>query len=70
MKVQLEALGYDVFLQYAEDDVQVQLAQIETMIAKKVDCLVVASVDSSALINALQTAKRKGLPVDLLRPSC
>lgn len=35
MKAQLEALGYEVFLQYAEDDVQVQLAQIETMIAKK-----------------------------------
>lgn len=63
MKAQLEALGYEVFLQYAEDDVQVQLAQIETMIAKKVDCLVVASVDSSALINALQTAKEEGVPV-------
>ncbi len=63
MKEKLEELGYEVFLQYAEDDVQVQLAQIETMIAKKVDCLVVASVDSSALINALQTAKEEGIPV-------
>ena len=53
MKAKLEELGYEVFLQYAEDDVQVQLAQIETMIAKGVDCLVVAAVDSSALINAL-----------------
>ena len=63
MKARLEELGYDVFLQYAEDDVQVQLAQIETMIAKGVDCLVVAAVDSSALINALQTAKEAGISV-------
>lgn len=63
MKARLEELGYEVFLQYAEDDVQVQLAQIETMIAMDVDCLVVAAVDSSALINALKTAKEVGIPV-------
>ncbi len=63
MKSKLEDLGYEVFLQYAEDDVQVQLAQIETMIAKDVDCLVVAAVDSSALINALKTAQEVGIPV-------
>ena len=63
MKAKLEELGYEVFLQYAEDDVQVQLAQIETMIAKGVDCLVVAAVDSSALINALKTAQEVGIPV-------
>ena len=63
MKERLEEMGYEVFLQYAEDDVQVQLAQIETMIAKDVDCLVVAAVDSSALINALQTARDVGIPV-------
>jgi putative multiple sugar transport system substrate-binding protein len=63
MKAKLEDLGYEVFLQYAEDDVQVQLAQIETMIAKDVDCLVVAAVDSSALINALKTARDVGIPV-------
>ena len=63
MKAKLEELGYEVFLQYAEDDVQVQLAQIETMIAEGVDCLVVAAVDSSALINALKTAQEVGIPV-------
>lgn len=33
------------------------------MIAMDVDCLVVAAVDSSALINALKTAKEVGIPV-------
>ena len=32
MKQKLEALGYEVDLQYAEDDVQAQVSQIENMI--------------------------------------
>ena len=63
MKEQLEALGYAVDLQYAEDDVQAQVSQIENLIAKGVDCLVVASVDSTALVNALAQAKAAGIPV-------
>ena len=51
MKKQLEALGYEVDLQYAEDDVQMQVSQIENMIASGVNCLVIASIDSSALVN-------------------
>ena len=37
MKKQLEALGYEVDLQYAEDDVQAQVSQIENMIASGVN---------------------------------
>ena len=33
MKKELEAAGYEVDLQYAEDDVQMQVSQIENMIA-------------------------------------
>ncbi len=63
MKEQLEALGYQVDLQYAEDDVQAQVSQIENLVAKGVDCLVVAAVDSAALVNALAQAKAAGIPV-------
>lgn len=63
MKKQLEALGYKVEMQFAEDDVQAQVAQVENMVAKQVDCLVVAAVDSSALVNALALAKDNGIPV-------
>ena len=51
MKEQLEALGYEVDLQYAEDDVQAQVSQIENMIAACVNGLVIASIDSAALVN-------------------
>ncbi len=63
MKEQLEALGYEVDLQYAEDDVQAQVSQIENLVAKGVNCLVVAAVDSAALVNALGQAKEAGIPV-------
>ena len=37
MKKELEAAGYEVDLQYAEDDVQMQVSQIENMIASGVN---------------------------------
>lgn len=63
IKSQLEALGYTVDLQYAEDDVQAQVSQIENLIANGSKALVVAAVDSSALVNVLATAKNNGIPV-------
>lgn len=63
LKSQLEALGYTVDLQYAEDDVQAQVNQIENMITSGAECLVVASIDSQALVNVLAQAKSNGIPV-------
>jgi putative multiple sugar transport system substrate-binding protein len=63
MKEKLEALGYKVDLQYAEDDVQVQVSQLENMITNGADCLVVASIDSTALVNVLAQAKASRIPV-------
>ncbi|WP_411677352.1 multiple monosaccharide ABC transporter substrate-binding protein [Caproicibacter sp.] len=63
MKDQLEKLGYAVDLQYAEDDVQAQVSQIENMITSGANCLVVASIDSSALVNVLEEAKKNSIPV-------
>lgn len=63
MKTKLEALGYTVDLQYAEDDVQAQVSQLENMITNGANCLVIASIDSSALVNVLAQAKDAGIPV-------
>lgn len=63
MKEKLEKLGYEVDLQYAEDDVQAQVSQIENMIATGANCLVIASIDSSALVNVLKQAKDAEIPV-------
>ena len=56
MVKQFEAAGYKVDLQYAEDDIPNQLAQIENMIVKGVDVLVIAAIDGTTLSNALENA--------------
>lgn len=63
MKEKLEAMGYEVDLQYAEDDVQMQVSQIENMIASGTQCLVIAAVDSGALTTVEAQAKSAGIPI-------
>lgn len=63
MVAQFEAAGYATDLQYAEDDIPNQLAQIENMITKGVDALVIAAIDGTTLSNALENAAAAGIPV-------
>ncbi len=60
---QLEELGYKTDLQYGEDKVENQVAQIENMITKGVDYLVIASIDGSALTDVLEKAAKEGIKV-------
>lgn len=55
--------GYKTDLQYADDDIPNQLAQIENMITKGVKVLVIAAIDGTTLSNALQKAADKGVKV-------
>jgi len=59
----LKEKGYDVDLQYAEDDIPNQLAQIENMITKGSKVLVIAAIDGTTLSDALQQAADKGIKV-------
>lgn len=59
----LEDLGYETDIQYAEDVVQNQISQIENMITKGVDVLVIASIDGSALTDVLEKAHEEGISV-------
>jgi putative multiple sugar transport system substrate-binding protein len=63
MVKQFEAAGYETDLQYAEDDIPNQLAQIENMIVKGVDVLVIAAIDGTTLSNALQQAADSDIKV-------
>jgi putative multiple sugar transport system substrate-binding protein len=56
MKKTLEARGYKVDLQYAEDDIPAQVAQVENMITKGDSVLVIAAIDGAALFNVLEKA--------------
>ncbi len=63
MKKQLEEKGYTVDLQYGEDNIDNQVAQIENMISKGVKVLVVASIDGEALTDVLKKAGDVGIKV-------
>ncbi|GHC55124.1 multiple monosaccharide ABC transporter substrate-binding protein [Neogemmobacter tilapiae] len=63
MVEQFTAAGYGTDLQYAEDDIPTQLAQIENMITKGVDVLVIAAIDGTTLSNALENAQAAGIKV-------
>lgn len=63
MVEQFKAAGFDTDLQYAEDDIPNQLAQIENMITKGVDVLVIAAIDGTTLSNALENAAASGIKV-------
>jgi putative multiple sugar transport system substrate-binding protein len=58
-----KALGYQVELQYADDEIPNQLAQIENMVTKGVKALVIASIDGTTLSGVLQKAAEKGVKV-------
>ncbi|WP_018467673.1 multiple monosaccharide ABC transporter substrate-binding protein [Calidithermus timidus] len=52
----LKDKGYTTDLQYAEDDIPNQIAQIEAMIAKKPKVLVIAPIDGTTLTDILKKA--------------
>ena len=60
---QFEEAGYTTDLQYADDDIPNQLAQIENMITKGVNVLVIAAIDGTTLSNALENAKAADIKV-------
>lgn len=63
VKKALEDQGYQVDLQYAEDDIPTQVSQIENMITKGAEALIVASIDGTTLTEALQNAADADIPV-------
>lgn len=63
MVQQFEDAGYETILQYAEDDIPTQLAQVENMIVRGVDALVIAAIDGTTLAGALEQAAALDIPV-------
>ncbi|WP_027579867.1 multiple monosaccharide ABC transporter substrate-binding protein [Bradyrhizobium sp. Ai1a-2] len=59
----LRERGYGTDLQYAEDDIPNQLAQVENMVTKGAKVLVIAAIDGSTLSDVLKQAKAKGITV-------
>ncbi len=58
-----EELGYATDLQFADNDIPNQIAQIENMVTKGADVLVIAAIDGSTLSDVLAKAKEQGVLV-------
>ncbi|GIO65706.1 multiple monosaccharide ABC transporter substrate-binding protein [Paenibacillus cookii] len=55
--------GYKTDLQFAEDVIENQISQIENMITKGVDVIVVASIDGNTLTDVIKKAHDRGIKV-------
>ena len=63
IKSLMEAEGFQVDLQYAEDDIPTQVAQLEAMLTKGAKALIIAAIDGTQLTDVLQAAADAGVPV-------
>jgi putative multiple sugar transport system substrate-binding protein len=63
MVKEFAAKGYTTDLQYAEDDIPNQLAQVENMVTKGVKVLIIAAIDGTTLSDVLQKARDAGIKV-------
>jgi putative multiple sugar transport system substrate-binding protein len=63
VKAGVEALGYTGNLQFGDDVIENQVAQIENMITSGVKALVIASIDGESLTAVLEKAHGAGIPV-------
>ena len=61
IKMQLEAKGYKVMLEYADDDPDKQVAQIQKMIDRKCKALIIAAADCYNLNTILGQAHKGGI---------
>ncbi len=59
----LQELGYEVDLQFANDDIPTQTQQIDQMITNGADLLIIAAIDGTALTAQLAVAAEKDIPV-------
>jgi putative multiple sugar transport system substrate-binding protein len=63
VRQQLQAAGYQVELQYANDDIPTQSQQVDQMITQGADALIIAAIDGTALSSQLQAAADADIPV-------
>ena len=63
VKAGLEEAGFEVDLQFANDDIPTQSQQIDQMITKGAELLIIAAIDGTALSGQLQAAADAGIKV-------
>lgn len=63
LEQQLQEAGYETILEYADDDIEKQITQIEGMIHRGVEFLIIGAIDNRSLGETLAEAKNKGVTI-------
>lgn len=63
MEEKAKELGCDLVMLDAQNDAQNQITQVENLIAQKVDIIVVAAVDSDAIVPAIEMCEEANIPL-------
>ncbi|GAB3223130.1 sugar ABC transporter substrate-binding protein [Glycomyces halotolerans] len=63
LEQQLKDAGYDVILEYGEDVIEDQISQIQGMIDRGVEFLIIGAIGNKSLGEVLATAKNRGITI-------
>ncbi|MFG3338863.1 substrate-binding domain-containing protein [Glycomyces sp. NPDC048151] len=63
LEKRLQDLGYKTILEYGDDDIPAQIQQIQSMIDKGVEFLIVGAIGNTSLGEVLSKAKDKGVTI-------
>jgi len=63
MQTKADELGSELIMLDAGQDAQKQITQVENLIAQKVDVIIVAAVDSDAILPAIEMCETAGIPL-------
>lgn len=59
----LQEFGYETILEYGDDDIEAQISQIKSMVAKGVEFLIIGAIGNTSLGAVLADAKDKGVTI-------
>ena len=63
LQAELEGAGYEVDLQFADNDIAMQLSQVENMLTGGCKAIVITAVEASSLGTAMDLALKMGVPI-------
>lgn len=58
-----DELGVELYITDAQDDPTIQMKDIENLITKKPDCIIVDTCDSDAIVSSIEACNEAGIPV-------
>ena len=58
-----DELGVELYITDAQDDPTIQMKDVENLITKKPDCIIIDTCDSDAIVSSIEACNEAGIPV-------